>query len=462
MIKKYLPLIITGVGYLSYIYYKLNKKYNQSIENELNKKKKENIKKVTWEDSQYKLIIPSNNKYFDDVLRYIHIKYPDKINKFNYSSDKIYHFNEWRYRRKEKPTNLKIIRPIESKIEVEYKKKKMNISIDFVKKNNGDLMKLLESKDCSMKEKILMKIILKGYSKNLLTDFVDEANSYIEEENKKIKNNSKETMCIYYYKKDYWTLLSKTPKRSLSTIYLKEGQKENLIHNIKEFFSKETRDTYLSFGIPYKSINLIHGPPGTGKTSIIKSIASELDCDLYVLPISKDMLDTNLVDAFSYINDTEEKERIIVIEDIDTLFDDRKKGDKENGITLQAFLNCLDGFTCVEGTMLFLTANKPEILDYAMIRSCRIDHKLKLDYANEYQTKLMFNVFLPDQIDKYNDFYKEIRHKEYTTAMLQEFLFYNRKSENILDEIYKFNKIIEKNYPKNFEILKDENKNFYS
>ena len=98
MIKKYLPLIITGVGYLSYIYYKLNKKYNQSIENELNKKKKENIKKVTWEDSQYKLIIPSNNKYFDDVLRYIHIKYPDKINKFNYSSDKIYHFNEWRYR----------------------------------------------------------------------------------------------------------------------------------------------------------------------------------------------------------------------------------------------------------------------------------------------------------------------------------------------------------------------------
>ena len=174
------------------------------------------------------------------------------------------------------------------------------------------------------------------------------------------------------------------------------------------------------------------------------------------------MLDTNLVDAFSYINDTEEKERIIVIEDIDTLFDDRKKGDKENGITLQAFLNCLDGFTCVEGTMLFLTANKPEILDYAMIRSCRIDHKLKLDYANEYQTKLMFNIFLPDQIDKYNDFYKEIRHKEYTTAMLQEFLFYNRKSENILDEIYKFNQIIEKNYPKNFEILKDENKNFYS
>ena len=56
---------------------------------------------------------------------------------------------------------------------------------------------------------------------------------------------------------------------------------------------------------------LLYGPPGTGKTSLIKSIASHLDCDLYILPISKDMLDTNLVDAFSYISDNEEKERII-------------------------------------------------------------------------------------------------------------------------------------------------------
>ena len=112
--------------------------------------------------------------------------------------------------------------------------------------------------------------------------------------------------------------------------------------------------------------------------------------------------------------------------------------------------------------MLFLTANKPEVLDYAMIRSCRIDNKIKLDYADKYQTKNMFNVFLPDQKDKFNDFYNEIRHKEYTTAMLQEFLFYNRKCENILELIDKFNDIVEKNDPKRFEILKDENKNFYS
>ena len=46
--------------------------------------------------------------------------------------------------------------------------------------------------------------------------------------------------------------------------------------------------------------------------------------------------------------------------------------------TLQALLNCLDGHTCVEGTLLFMTANNPEKMDYAMIRSCRIDYKLEL------------------------------------------------------------------------------------
>ena len=112
--------------------------------------------------------------------------------------------------------------------------------------------------------------------------------------------------------------------------------------------------------------------------------------------------------------------------------------------------------------MLFLTANKPEVLDYAMIRSCRIDYKLKLDNADEYQTKKMFTTFLPDQEDKFKEFYKAIRHKEFTTAALQEFLFYNRDCEDILIIIDKFIDIIEKNDPKNYEILKEENKNFYS
>ena len=38
------------------------------------------------------------------------------------------------------------------------------------------------------------------------------------------------------------------------------------MNNVRKFFSDESRDIYLSFGIPYKSVQLVHGPPGTGKT----------------------------------------------------------------------------------------------------------------------------------------------------------------------------------------------------
>ena len=112
--------------------------------------------------------------------------------------------------------------------------------------------------------------------------------------------------------------------------------------------------------------------------------------------------------------------------------------------------------------MLFLTANKPEVLDFAMIRSCRIDDKIQLDYADKYQTKKMFETFLPEQKEKFKDFYREVSHKKFTTAMLQEFLFYNRECENIMELLDEFIEIVEKNDPKNFEVVKEENKNFYS
>ena len=455
------------IGYWIYKNTHLETKINTILNNSNTKidKIKEN-KIVKFNGTENKLVIYSNEEFYDSVAKYLYKKYPDKINNFYYEEDKVFTFNEWRYRRKEKPKSIKIMTPEDCDInilhEYEGQEYKINIKLSEVRDCNKDLMKILVTSDCQSSEYILSKIIATCNNKEALLSFIDEARLDTKKDYEEHKKCSKETMRIYYYKKDYWALLSKAPKRPIETIYLKKGQRDSIITYINEFFSQETRSTYLSFGIPYKNVSLIYGPPGSGKTSIIRGIASALDCDLYILPITKDMLDQDFVGAFSHINDNEDKERIIVIEDIDTLFDERKAGDNNNGITLQGFLNCLDGFTCVEGTMLFLTANKPEVLDYAVIRSCRIDHKIELGYADKFQTKEMFEKFLPDQKDKFTEFYDTIKHKEFTTAALQEFLFYNRKCENILKIIDKFIEIVEKNDPKNFEVIKDENKNFYS
>ena len=186
---------------------------------------------------------------------------------------------------------------------------------------------------------------------------------------------------------------------------------------------------------------MLYGPPGTGKTSTINTIASHFDANVYVIPISKELTDYGLIDAISYLEEKEDKRRIIIIEDIDAIFTDRKKGDDDNGITLQGLLNCFDGFACVEGTLLFITANKPEVIDNALLRSCRVDHKYELGYADEYQTKFIFSKMAPENDKEYfKKFYNLVKNREYTTAMLQEFLFPNRKKDtifNIMDDIYR-------------------------
>lgn len=440
--------------------------YYYNKENEKNKNTKST--KVKFSDNKSRLVYFSNETYFYHIINHIYKNYPDKINDITYNEDRVYTYNDWRYRSRKNSEHIKVkkVTPDLFNFTINHKYKGNYIPLSFklvyLKENENEILRFKQAKDCSTEDIILKKLIISCENKDLLIDLMDEYKKNITDELNKYKKESKETIRIYYYQKDYWNLLSKSPKRSIDTLYLKKGDKQLLLDKVTEFYSDNMRDIYLSYGIPYKCVNMIYGPPGTGKTSLIKSIASEFNADVFILPITKDMLDTDLVGAFSYINDQESEKRIIVIEDIDTLFDERKEGDNQNGITLQGFLNCLDGFTCIEGTMLFITANKPEVLDYAFIRSCRIDYKLKLDYADKYQIKSMYEKFIPEQVDKFEDFYSLIRHKEITTAALQEFLFYNRKCENIIELVDQFYDILDKNDPKNFEILKEENKNFYS
>ena len=62
--------------------------------------------------------------------------------------------------------------------------------------------------------------------------------------------------------------------------------------------------------------------------------------------------------------------------------------------SLNNILNCLDGFTCLDGTIMILTANSVNAFDDALIRSCRIDTKVEFTYADKYQTYLIMNKYI--------------------------------------------------------------------
>ena len=133
-----------------------------------------------------KMIMLNNWPFHDEVLRYICVKYGDDINSFNYSVDKIYHFNEWRFRRKEKPVDLKIYQPNECDMIIMYEDNPIHVKFNVVLDNNNVPYKIMSQHDCCMDEEIVTKLELRADSKQILTDFADEAKAWCDNEKKKI------------------------------------------------------------------------------------------------------------------------------------------------------------------------------------------------------------------------------------------------------------------------------------
>jgi chaperone BCS1 len=147
-----------------------------------------------------------------------------------------------------------------------------------------------------------------------------------------------------------------------------------------------------------------YGAPGTGKTSIITSLAAELGLDIFTVSLSRSNLDDNVLQQL--IMDLPEK-CIALMEDIDAAFhhsinreteksEKTTTGDKkEEGskITLSGLLNALDGVGAQEGRLLFATTNRYEALDPALRRPGRMDVHVEFKLASQYQAGEFFKLF---------------------------------------------------------------------
>lgn len=153
-----------------------------------------------------------------------------------------------------------------------------------------------------------------------------------------------------------------------------------------------------------------HGAPGSGKTSIIHSLAGELGLDIYIVSLSRSGLDDNALQEL--ISDLPEK-CIALMEDIDAAFHHsisrtaqtpEKKliaGDKESGpssdapskISLSGLLNALDGVGAQEGRLLFATTNRYATLDAALRRPGRMDVHVEFKLSSQYQAAELFRRF---------------------------------------------------------------------
>ena len=278
------------------------------------------------------LIFYPYNPHYRILLEYLYDKYPENITQLDYLNQCNIPQYRYRFRDMDTPTIQTVLPHI---CDFRFNETFDESSIEFhcqleVLVDNKIIRTYCHSQIRTRRCRRSCFETTNTYRSNKrgVTSIDEQAKDYISDKHESQKKSTRDTIRIYYYQKDYWTLLSKSPKRPIETLYLKQGKKDELLEKVDTFFNKDTRDLYLSYGMPYKQIIMLYGVPGSGKTSTITAVASHFDCDIYTIPITKELTDYGLIDAFSYMNDkTDDRKRIVVLEDIDCIFDTtRKKG----------------------------------------------------------------------------------------------------------------------------------------
>lgn len=151
---------------------------------------------------------------------------------------------------------------------------------------------------------------------------------------------------------------------------------------------KNSEAWYKEKHIPWKRGWLLCGPPGTGKTSLVRAVGEYLDMPVISFSLSS-FTDREFQrtwdDLRSFVP------CIALIEDIDTVFHGRENitrgGDLSKPINFDTLLNSIDGVASSDGILAIITTNKPEYLDEALgsisdgkhyTRPGRIDRILEL------------------------------------------------------------------------------------
>ena len=282
-------------------------------------------------------------------------------------------------------------------------------------------------------------------TREVINNLVKKATQFWYDFQEKIHNNNGNIIRKYVYDPDgggYWDFMSSTEYRSEDSLFLKEGEKAKLIEYVKDFVNPDTKKDYIRYNIPYKSNILLYGVPGSGKTSTCLVVASALKTNIGIIPISRQLDDSKLIHAINNVKKNNCK--IIIMEDIDCLFSDRKANDTlKNSLTLSGLLNSLDGLCRNEGIIVFLTTNDLDVIDAAMLRSMRLDYRIEYKYADEYQTKECYKYFRPNDMDNFDKFYNHIRHKNFTIANVQEFLFKHKREKDLVKYVNEMGDIIQ-------------------
>lgn len=243
-------------------------------------------------------------------------------------------------------------------------------------------------------QKRSIKITCLGRNKNIFDEFIKEFSP-------KEKEN---TLHLYTFEKQTWEKESTLQNRSLESVALDADIKTKLIEKIMHFNTQE--DWFIQKGLAYKLTFLLHGIPGTGKTSIIRALASHFKKNICIIAINS-MSDAMFQSALTKAPSNS----IIIIEDFDSVKASKNRTETKKSdslkldfdlLSLTGILNGLDGIKSLHDVIIFLTTNHLELIDPALYRKGRVDYIVELKETSAAVIKKYSKYVFPNyNFDKY-------------------------------------------------------------